>query len=157
MSNFENSGLHYWTSKAAKAFASKPLEQASTELHNNEIYRHWKSSDSFVGKLYDSCFQKMWRVQDKTARGEDIAKAVQKCLEDNGIDTNKIVSIATDEAGKFHAAIYRTLTKFSNRGLETFENGAVGFHIHDSSKFVVSRMYFKDSSHVPGISSFLIK
>ncbi|GBM85080.1 Protein ZBED8, partial [Araneus ventricosus] len=29
-------------------------------------------------------------------RGEDIANAVQKCLEDNGIDINKIVSIATD-------------------------------------------------------------
>ncbi|GBN15068.1 hypothetical protein AVEN_209780-1 [Araneus ventricosus] len=31
-------------------------------------------------------------------RGEDIANAVQKCLEDNGIDINKIVSIATDGA-----------------------------------------------------------
>ncbi|KAL7633025.1 UNVERIFIED_CONTAM: hypothetical protein RMT77_016601 [Armadillidium vulgare] len=31
-------------------------------------------------------------------RGEDIAKAVQKCLEDNKIDLNKIVSIATDGA-----------------------------------------------------------
>ncbi|GBM71323.1 hypothetical protein AVEN_178755-1 [Araneus ventricosus] len=30
--------------------------------------------------------------------GEDIANAVQKCLEDNGIDINKIVSIATDGA-----------------------------------------------------------
>ncbi|GBL81370.1 General transcription factor II-I repeat domain-containing protein 2A [Araneus ventricosus] len=29
-------------------------------------------------------------------RGEDIENAVQKCLEDNGIDINKIVSIATD-------------------------------------------------------------
>ncbi|GBN03616.1 hypothetical protein AVEN_206127-1 [Araneus ventricosus] len=29
-------------------------------------------------------------------RGKDIANAVQKCLEDNGIDINKIVSIATD-------------------------------------------------------------
>ncbi|GBO12606.1 hypothetical protein AVEN_38440-1 [Araneus ventricosus] len=28
--------------------------------------------------------------------GEDIGNAVQKCLEDNGIDINKIVSIATD-------------------------------------------------------------
>ncbi|GBN95978.1 hypothetical protein AVEN_74783-1 [Araneus ventricosus] len=38
-------------------------------------------------------------------RGEDIANAVQKCVEDNGIDINKIVSIATDvvrnmESGK---------------------------------------------------------
>ncbi|GBM11338.1 hypothetical protein AVEN_47887-1 [Araneus ventricosus] len=31
-------------------------------------------------------------------RGEDIANAVQKCLEDNGIDINKIASIATDGA-----------------------------------------------------------
>ncbi|GBO26031.1 hypothetical protein AVEN_241886-1, partial [Araneus ventricosus] len=31
-------------------------------------------------------------------RGEDIANAVQKCLEDNGININKIVSIATDGA-----------------------------------------------------------
>ncbi|GBN17454.1 hypothetical protein AVEN_7111-1 [Araneus ventricosus] len=31
-------------------------------------------------------------------RGEDIANAVKKCLEDNGIDINKIVSIATDGA-----------------------------------------------------------
>ncbi|GBN70004.1 hypothetical protein AVEN_41204-1 [Araneus ventricosus] len=31
-------------------------------------------------------------------RGEDIENAVQKCLEDNGIDINKIVSIATDGA-----------------------------------------------------------
>ncbi|GBM70771.1 General transcription factor II-I repeat domain-containing protein 2A [Araneus ventricosus] len=32
--------------------------------------------------------------------GEDIANAVQKCLEDNGIDINKIASIATDGARK---------------------------------------------------------
>ncbi|GBO35718.1 hypothetical protein AVEN_152043-1, partial [Araneus ventricosus] len=31
-------------------------------------------------------------------RGKDIANAVQKFLEDNGIDINKIVSIATDGA-----------------------------------------------------------
>ncbi|GBN88940.1 hypothetical protein AVEN_29666-1 [Araneus ventricosus] len=31
-------------------------------------------------------------------RGEDIANAVQKCLEDNGIDINKTVSTATDGA-----------------------------------------------------------
>lgn len=30
--------------------------------------------------------------------GEDIANAVQKCLEDNRITLNKIVSIATDRA-----------------------------------------------------------
>ncbi|GFS49201.1 uncharacterized protein TNCV_2410401 [Trichonephila clavipes] len=34
-------------------------------------------------------------------RGEDIANAVQKCLEDNKIDLNKIVSIATDGARTF--------------------------------------------------------
>ncbi|KAK9722970.1 hypothetical protein QE152_g19439 [Popillia japonica] len=31
-------------------------------------------------------------------RGEGITNAVQKCLEDNKIDLNKIVSIATDGA-----------------------------------------------------------
>ncbi|GBM86413.1 hypothetical protein AVEN_202000-1 [Araneus ventricosus] len=31
-------------------------------------------------------------------RGKDIANAVQKCLEDNGIDINKTVSTATDGA-----------------------------------------------------------
>ncbi|GBM63773.1 hypothetical protein AVEN_8870-1 [Araneus ventricosus] len=31
-------------------------------------------------------------------RGENIANAVQKCLEDNGIDINKIFSVATDGA-----------------------------------------------------------
>ncbi|GBM86488.1 hypothetical protein AVEN_241131-1 [Araneus ventricosus] len=34
----------------------------------------------------------------RETRGEDIANAVQKCLEDSGIDINKIVSIATDGA-----------------------------------------------------------
>ncbi|GBN67374.1 hypothetical protein AVEN_190702-1 [Araneus ventricosus] len=34
----------------------------------------------------------------RQTRGEDIANAVQKCLEDNGIDINKIASIATDVA-----------------------------------------------------------
>ncbi|KAF8772047.1 hypothetical protein HNY73_019394 [Argiope bruennichi] len=29
-------------------------------------------------------------------RGEDEANTAQKCLEDNGIDINKIISIATD-------------------------------------------------------------
>ncbi|GBO30066.1 hypothetical protein AVEN_250879-1 [Araneus ventricosus] len=33
-------------------------------------------------------------------RGEDLENAVQKCLEDNGIDINKIVSVATDAARK---------------------------------------------------------
>ncbi|GBO26958.1 hypothetical protein AVEN_69046-1, partial [Araneus ventricosus] len=37
------------------------------------------------------------RGRDAT-RGEDIANAVQKCLEDNGIDIHKIASIATDGA-----------------------------------------------------------
>ncbi|GBM90776.1 hypothetical protein AVEN_229454-1 [Araneus ventricosus] len=34
----------------------------------------------------------------RQTRGEDIANAVQKCLEDNGIDINKTVSTATDGA-----------------------------------------------------------
>ncbi|GBN45499.1 General transcription factor II-I repeat domain-containing protein 2A [Araneus ventricosus] len=39
-------------------------------------------------------------------RGKDIANAVQKCLEDNGIDINKIVSIATDGT-RSRAGIHR--------------------------------------------------
>ncbi|GBM96608.1 hypothetical protein AVEN_229799-1 [Araneus ventricosus] len=42
-------------------------------------------------------------------RGEDIANAVQKCLEDNGIDINKIVSIATDGARSM-TGIHRGVT-----------------------------------------------
>ncbi|GBM30978.1 General transcription factor II-I repeat domain-containing protein 2A [Araneus ventricosus] len=42
-------------------------------------------------------------------RGKDIANAVQKCLEDNGIDINKIVSIATDGA-RIMTGIYRGVT-----------------------------------------------
>ncbi|GBO24279.1 General transcription factor II-I repeat domain-containing protein 2A [Araneus ventricosus] len=42
-------------------------------------------------------------------RGEDIANAVQKCLEDNGIDINKTVSTATDGARSM-TVIYRGVT-----------------------------------------------
>ncbi|GBM63897.1 General transcription factor II-I repeat domain-containing protein 2A [Araneus ventricosus] len=42
-------------------------------------------------------------------RGEDIANAVQKCLEDNGIDINKIVSIAT-EGARSMTGIHRGVT-----------------------------------------------
>ncbi|GBM38169.1 Protein ZBED8 [Araneus ventricosus] len=45
----------------------------------------------------------------RQTRGEDIANAVQKCLEDNGIDINKIVSIATDGARSM-TGIYRGVT-----------------------------------------------
>ncbi|GBN68299.1 hypothetical protein AVEN_264273-1 [Araneus ventricosus] len=44
-----------------------------------------------------------------TTHGEDIANAVQKCLEDNGIDINKIVSIATDGARSM-TGIHRGIT-----------------------------------------------
>ncbi|GBM61614.1 hypothetical protein AVEN_269524-1 [Araneus ventricosus] len=46
-------------------------------------------------------------------RGEDIANAVQKCLEDNGIDINKIGSMATDGA--------RTLKNLKDGFVERFE------------------------------------
>ncbi|GBL90515.1 hypothetical protein AVEN_179438-1 [Araneus ventricosus] len=49
----------------------------------------------------------------RQTRGEDIANAVQKCLEDNGIDINKIVPIATDEA--------RTLKNLKDGFSERFE------------------------------------
>jgi len=39
-----------------------------------------------------------WLPFSDQCRGEDIANAVQKCVEDNKIDLNKIVSIATDKA-----------------------------------------------------------
>ncbi|GBO40512.1 hypothetical protein AVEN_206316-1 [Araneus ventricosus] len=52
-------------------------------------------------------------------RGEDIANAVQKCLEDYGIDINKIVSIATDGARK--VTYCNTLAK-SLSEIKTFIN-----------------------------------
>ncbi|GBN82064.1 hypothetical protein AVEN_48719-1 [Araneus ventricosus] len=42
-------------------------------------------------------------------RRKDIANAVQECLEDNGIDINKIVSIATDRARSM-TGIHRGVT-----------------------------------------------
>ncbi|GBM93800.1 hypothetical protein AVEN_244606-1 [Araneus ventricosus] len=55
--------------------------------------------------------------------GEDIANAVQKCLEDNGIDINKIVSIATDGARTMtgiHRGITSILQKKINHEILTF-------------------------------------
>ncbi|GBM85160.1 General transcription factor II-I repeat domain-containing protein 2A [Araneus ventricosus] len=56
-------------------------------------------------------------------RGEDIANAVQKCLEDNGIDINKIVSIATDGARimtEIHRGVTLILQKKINHEILTF-------------------------------------
>ncbi|GBM91414.1 hypothetical protein AVEN_204283-1 [Araneus ventricosus] len=56
-------------------------------------------------------------------RGEDIANAVQKCLEDNGIDINKIVSIATDGARSMtgiHRGVTSILQKKINHDILTF-------------------------------------
>lgn len=56
-------------------------------------------------------------------RGEDIANAVQKCLEDNGIDINKIVSIATDGARSMtgiHRGVTSILQKKINHEILTF-------------------------------------
>ncbi|GBN22622.1 General transcription factor II-I repeat domain-containing protein 2A [Araneus ventricosus] len=56
-------------------------------------------------------------------RGEDIANAVQKCLEDNGIDINKIVSIATDGARsmtRIHRGVTSILQKKINHEILTF-------------------------------------
>ncbi|GBN26833.1 General transcription factor II-I repeat domain-containing protein 2A [Araneus ventricosus] len=52
-------------------------------------------------------------------RGEDIANAVQKCLEDNGIDINKIVSIATDGARSM-TGVTSILQKKINHEILTF-------------------------------------
>ncbi|GBN95829.1 hypothetical protein AVEN_274791-1 [Araneus ventricosus] len=51
-------------------------------------------------------------------RGEDIANAVQKCLEDNGIDIHKIVSIATDGARSM-TGIHRGVTSILQKKLTT--------------------------------------
>ncbi|GBM58663.1 SCAN domain-containing protein 3 [Araneus ventricosus] len=56
-------------------------------------------------------------------RGEDIANAVQKCLEDNGININKIVSIATDGARSMtgiHRGVTSILQKKINHEILTF-------------------------------------
>ncbi|GBO13690.1 General transcription factor II-I repeat domain-containing protein 2A [Araneus ventricosus] len=56
-------------------------------------------------------------------RGEDIENAVQKCLEDNGIDINKIVSIATDGARSMtgiHRGVTSILQKKINHEILTF-------------------------------------
>ncbi|GBO37290.1 hypothetical protein AVEN_46707-1 [Araneus ventricosus] len=56
-------------------------------------------------------------------RGEGIANAVQKCLEDNGIDINKIVSIATDGARSMtgiHRGVTSVLQKKINHEILTF-------------------------------------
>ncbi|GBM02777.1 General transcription factor II-I repeat domain-containing protein 2A [Araneus ventricosus] len=55
--------------------------------------------------------------------GEDIASAVQKCLEDNGIDINKIVSIATDgdrSRTGIHRGVTSILQKKMNHEFLTF-------------------------------------
>ncbi|GBL74894.1 General transcription factor II-I repeat domain-containing protein 2A [Araneus ventricosus] len=56
-------------------------------------------------------------------RGEAIANAVQKCLEDDGIDINKIVSIATDGARSrtgIHRGVTSILQKKINHEILTF-------------------------------------
>ncbi|GBL74245.1 General transcription factor II-I repeat domain-containing protein 2A [Araneus ventricosus] len=56
-------------------------------------------------------------------RGEDIANAVQKCLEDNGIDINKIFPIATDGARSMtgiHKGVTPILQKKINHEILTF-------------------------------------
>ncbi|GBN26559.1 hypothetical protein AVEN_217341-1 [Araneus ventricosus] len=70
-------------------------------------------------------------------RGEDIANAVQKCLEGNGIDINKIVSIATDGARSMtgmHRGVTSILQKKnkprnSNVSLHTSSRSALGPNI----------------------------
>ncbi|GBO07719.1 General transcription factor II-I repeat domain-containing protein 2A [Araneus ventricosus] len=56
-------------------------------------------------------------------RGKDTANAVQKCLEDNGIDINKIVSIATDgtrSMAGIHRGVISILQKKINHEILTF-------------------------------------
>ena len=55
----------------------------------------------FVRYMFSQClkeeFLELLPLSGQT-RGEDLTNAVQKCFEDNIIDLNKIVSIATDGA-----------------------------------------------------------
>ncbi|GBN93038.1 hypothetical protein AVEN_65530-1 [Araneus ventricosus] len=56
-------------------------------------------------------------------RGGDIANVVQKCVEDNGIDINKIVSIATVRARSMtgiHRGVTSILQKKINHEILTF-------------------------------------
>lgn len=56
-------------------------------------------------------------------RGKDIANAVQKCIEDSGINLNKIVSIATDGAKSMtgiHRGATSILQKKINHEILTF-------------------------------------
>ncbi|GBN19503.1 hypothetical protein AVEN_68921-1 [Araneus ventricosus] len=63
------------------------------------------------------------RLLSGQTRGEDLANAVQKCLEDNGIDINKIVSIASDGARSMtgiHRGVTSILQKKVNHKTLTF-------------------------------------
>ncbi|GBN59261.1 hypothetical protein AVEN_57158-1 [Araneus ventricosus] len=62
-------------------------------------------------------------------RGEDIANAVQKCLEDYGIDINKIVSIATDGARSM-TGIHRGVTSILQKNKPRNSNVS----LHNSSR-----------------------
>ncbi|GBL91543.1 hypothetical protein AVEN_23610-1 [Araneus ventricosus] len=62
-------------------------------------------------------------------RGEDIANAVQKCLEDYGIDINKIVSIATDGARSM-TGIHRGVTSILQKNKRRNSNVS----LHNSSR-----------------------
>ncbi|GBM56917.1 hypothetical protein AVEN_213898-1 [Araneus ventricosus] len=66
-------------------------------------------------------------------RGEDLANAVQKCLEDNGIDINKIVSIATDGARSM-TGIHRGVTNSSEKSKPQNSNVS----LHNSSRSALS-------------------
>ncbi|GBN12289.1 hypothetical protein AVEN_199459-1 [Araneus ventricosus] len=57
-------------------------------------------------------------------RGEDMENAVQKCLEDNGIDINKIISIATDGARNMESGKllhFKNLKQYRNETNATIE------------------------------------
>ncbi|KAF8784346.1 hypothetical protein HNY73_010034 [Argiope bruennichi] len=60
-------------------------------------------------------------------RGEDIAKTVQKCLEDNEIDINKIVSKATDGARSI-TGIHRGVTSILQKRNNKRRNSNVSLH-----------------------------
>ncbi|GBN75588.1 hypothetical protein AVEN_9033-1 [Araneus ventricosus] len=65
----------------------------------------------------------------RQTRGEDTANAVQKCLEDYGIDINKIVSIAIDGARSM-TVIHRGVTSILQKNKRRNSN----VPLHNSSR-----------------------
>ncbi|GBM23263.1 General transcription factor II-I repeat domain-containing protein 2A [Araneus ventricosus] len=124
----------------------KPLKSSKNQQQSSFMLSNWAQSSNNVnlasfavsletarrGKPFTDgiCRPKVqkkncsdcYRSYSKT-REEDIANAVQKCMEDNGIDINKIASIATDGARimtGIHRGVTSILQKRINHEILTF-------------------------------------